>query len=463
MKAVSINSVKVNTFVALSIMIFFSAGTMAQSLEQAVAQALDSHPDVRQSFAKFKTLEEKVNQAFSGYLPTVDLTAGYGYEYTNLPSNRRVTLDSDTELRRGEFGISIRQMIFDGLYTSHEIDRTMFEASAEQWALMGTAEDVALAVSKSYLNYIKTSQIVELSEKNIASHQEIYSQIKERTDSGLGSIADLSQVTGRLARAQSNVIAARNNLRDAKSKFKRLTNAAPIDLVMPVPDADMLPKTLVLGLEKALANHPVIKSSQQDVKAARSQKKSINANYYPKLSFEIDANANNNIRGEDGSGINDVGGHANDVTAMIRLRYNIYAGGKNVSQERDAAYQISEANEINYRAHKQVTEGLELAWNAFEMLALQKKYIQQHVVAAKETQGAYQQQFKLGQRSLLDLLDTENELYQARQDYLETQFSELDARYRLLNATGELLDSLRISRSHTWQGEHDYQEGLNND
>ena len=452
--------------IALCLFSILSAPVYAQSLEQAVAQALDTHPDVRQSFGKFKSLEEQVNQASAGYLPTLDLTAGYGYEYTNSPGNRRSQLgksDGETELRRGEFGLSVRQMLFDGFYTSSDVDRTMFEASAEQWNLLGIAEDLALSVAKSYLNFLKAQQLVALSDKNIASHQEIYEQIKERTDSGLGSIADLSQVTGRLARAQSNVVAARNNYRDARVQFKRLTNTEPQDLVMPVPDADMLPQTLETGLSQALAEHPVIKSSQQDTQAARSYKSLVQASYYPTLTLEIDANANNNIRGENGmdSFGRDVGGHSNDVTAMVRFKYNLYAGGKNVSQERDAAYKINQAKEINYRAHRQVTEGMELAWNAYEMLGLQMQYIQLHVEASNDTHVAYVQQFKLGQRSLLDLLDTENELFQARQDYLEAQFSELDARYRLLNATGQLLDSLRITRSKAWQGEHAYQEGIN--
>jgi adhesin transport system outer membrane protein len=69
----------------------------------------------------------------------------------------------------------------------------------------------------------------------------------------------------------------------------------------------------------------------------------------------------------------------------------------------------------------------------------------------------------LGQRSLLDLLDTENELFQARKDYLDANFDELSARYRLLNVTGQLLDSLRVTRSAEWQGEHEYDQGANHE
>jgi adhesin transport system outer membrane protein len=452
----------------LALCVFYASPIWAVSLEQAVAQALDTNPNIRQAFARFKSKEEDVNRASAGYFPTIDLTAGYGYEYTDTPGNRRASLgfsDGETELKRGEFGISLRQMIFDGMFTSSEIQRTKFEASAEQWSLISTAEDLALSVSQAYLNYLKTDQLITLAEKNVASHELIYGQIKERTDSGLGSIADLSQVTGRLARAQSNLIAARNNNLDAGAQFIRLTNITPDDLVMPVPDADMLPKDRSSGLAAAIEGHPVIKSAQQDINAARSFKRTAEASYYPTLSLEVSANADNDIAGE--SGLNrfgpNVGGHRNDLSAMLRLRYNFYAGGKDVAQERSAAYKITEAQEINYSAHRQVTESFGLAWNAFEMLGLQKQYIQQHVVTSKETQLAYTQQFSLGQRNLLDLLDTENELFQARQDYLDAQFNELSARYRLLNVTGLLLDSLRVTRSNAWQGEHNYVQGENHE
>jgi len=446
----------------------YVAPLQAQSLEETVAMALDTHPDIRQSFARFQSKEEEVNQAKSGYLPTIDLTAGYGYEYTDSPGNRRNALDfddGDTELGRGEFGVSLRQIIFDGMFTRHEVERTKFEASAEQWALISTAEDLALSVSQAYLNYLKTEQLVGLATKNLEYHGDTLKKIEERTDSGLGSIADLYQIKGRLARANSNLIAARNNNQDAKAQFIHLTDIMPKKLVVPVPDADMLPEDASSGLILAIERHPIIKSAQQDINAARSFKSTVNASYYPTLSLEVAANSDNDITGE--SGLNrfgsNVGGHRNDFSAMLRVRYNLYAGGKDAAQQRNAAYKITAAQEINYSAHRQVTESFRLAWNAFEALGQQKTYIRQHVIASKDTHEAYQQQFDLGQRNLLDLLDTKNELFQARQDYLDADFNELIARYRLLNVTGQLLDSLRVTRSTAWQGEHDYVQGANNE
>lgn len=453
-------------------LILLPLSAQSQTLEQAVAHTLDTNPDLRVAFNRFKAREEQVNQAIAGYMPTIDINGGYGYEQTDsVSTRRRLDLqngingsDGTNELERGEFGVSLKQMLFDGFYTSSEVDRYSFEASADQWALLAAAEDMALDVSKVYLNYLRADQVLKLAEKNLTSHKNIYDQIKQRTDSGLGSIADLSQITGRLARANANVISARNNLLDAKAQYIKLVEIAPTDLVLPVPDADMLPKDLNTGLSLAQENHPILKSASNDINAAEHERSSAQANYYPKVTLELNGNWDNDLAGEDGySAIasQNVGGYNNDLVAMVRVKYNLFSGGKDLAREKETAYKLGEAKEIRQRAQREVVEGVNLAWNAYEMLSPQKEYIRAHVIASKDTQTAYAQQFNLGQRSLLDLLDTENELFEARKDYLQTEYDEITAKYRVLNATGQLLDSMRVTRPEAWRGERNYEGGAN--
>ncbi|MCG9748073.1 TolC family outer membrane protein [Shewanella sp. Isolate8] len=453
---------------AISAMLIPGAAS-SQTLEQAVAHTLDTNPDIRIAFNRFKAREEQVNQAIAGYMPSVDISGGYGWEQTNSPSTRRragqgdVDEDGVIELMRGEVGFSIKQMLFDGFYTSSEVDRFSFEASADQWALFAAAEDIALDVAKVYVNYIRSEQVLTLAEKNLQSHKDIYDQIKQRTDSGLGSVADLSQITGRLARANANVIAAKNNFFDAKAQFVRIVEKEPENLIVPVPDDDMLPTNLTDGLKVAQENHPILKSAASDISAAENERSSAQSNYYPKLSLELGGNWNDNLDGEDGYSIfanQNVGGHNNDLVAMVRVKYNLFAGGKDLAREKEAAYKIGEAKEIRQRAYRQVVEGVNLAWNAYEMLEPQKLYIRDHVIAAKDTQVAYSQQFNLGQRTLLDLLDTENELFEARKDYLDAEYDEILSEYRILNATGRLLESLRVTRPDVWKGEREYEGGV---
>ena len=114
-------------------------------------------------------------------------------------------------------------------------------------------------------------------------------------------------------------------------------------------------------------------------------------------------------------------------------------------------------------AHREVKEGFILSWDAYELLNMQKKYIKMHVIAAKNTQDDYKEQFKVGQRSLLDLLDTENELFESRRDFLEAEFAEITAQYRILHSMGILLDSLRVTRPETWKGEEQFESGVYNE
>ncbi|GGI87409.1 channel protein TolC [Shewanella hanedai] len=469
MNTSTIRQLKHNALALALSALFIPASAYSQTLEQAVAQTLDTNPEIRIAFNRFKAREEQVNQAIAGYMPTVDLTGGYGWEQTNSPSTRRkknqgeVDEDGVIGLERGEAGFSIKQMLFDGFYTSSEVDRFSFEASADQWALFSAAEDMALDVTKVYINYIRTEQVVMLAEKNLLSHQDIYDQIKQRTDSGLGSIADLSQITGRLARANANLISAKNNFFDAKAQFIKVVASEPQDLIIPVPDDEMLPEDLNTSILLAQENHPIIKSATSDIEAAKNEKSSTQSNYYPKLSLDLAGNWNNNLNGEDGFSrisSSNVGGHSNDLVAMVRIKYNLFSGGKDLAREKEAAYKIGEAKEIRQRAYRQVVEGVSLAWNAYELLEPQKLYIREHVIAAKDTQVAYNQQFNLGQRTLLDLLDTENELFEARKDYIETEYDQVISEYRVLNSTGRLLESLRVTPPEVWQGERNYEGGV---
>lgn len=94
-----------------------------------------------------------------------------------------------------------------------------------------------------------------------------------------------------------------------------------------------------------------------------------------------------------------------------------------------------------------------MAWHAYELLNSQLTYVRQHVEAAYATKESYEQQFDIGRRSLLDLLDTENELFEARRSYIELDTQFQLSKYRLLNASGQLLDALRVTIPSQWQEE----------
>ncbi|OOE57566.1 channel protein TolC [Salinivibrio sp. ML323] len=447
------------TAIALA-MSLISPVAISQTLEQAVARSLESHPQIREAFARYKAREQSIDQAKAGYYPTLDATAGVGQEWTDSPGTRRDTsTDDEVDLTRRELGLSLRQMLFDGFRTQHEVARTQNEATAEQWGLIATAEDKALEVSRIYLDVLVAEEIVILAEKNLDNHQEIYDAIEESNQGGFAKASDLSQVTGRLARANANLMSARNNLADARSAFTKIVGIAPEDLHLPRPDAAMLPQSLDATLDMALDNHPRLQSAQADIAAANAARDGSRAAYLPTINVEVDANWNENIGGEDGAGPPDVGGENNNIQAMVRMRYNLFNGGADRARERQTAYQTIEAREVNEMTHRQVVEGATLAWNARTYLEQQRDFMRQHVEAATDTRDAYRDEFRLNARTLLDVLDSQNELFETRREYLSKEADERYAQYRILNATGQLLASLRIDTPASWDSASLYSEG----
>ncbi|MCV6004096.1 TolC family protein, partial [Escherichia coli] len=90
-----------------------------------------------------------------------------------------------------------------------------------------------LEVTKVYLDAVKAYEVLKLSENNLAVHKDIYTDIKKRVTSGIGSTADLTQVEARLAKAHGNLAAAQNNLYDSHTMFTRLVGQTPQGLIFP--------------------------------------------------------------------------------------------------------------------------------------------------------------------------------------------------------------------------------------
>ena len=257
----------------------------AQTLEESVAQTLATHPKIKEAFDLYQARLYQHDGAKGGYYPTIDLRGGVGYEKTDSPSTRAASANSniDDSMTRKEAGLSLRQMLFDGFDVSNNVSRTEAEANAQRLAMISEAENTALRVAEVYLNMLRQQEILELSKQNLETHEQIRSDISKRTDSGLGSTADQTQIDGRVARAYSNQAAAENNYRDAESEFIRVVNEVPKDLVQPVPNTELIPTSLDTALKTATEVHPTLLSSLQDIEAAKYQHEGAKSGFYPRV------------------------------------------------------------------------------------------------------------------------------------------------------------------------------------
>ncbi|MBA5762937.1 TolC family outer membrane protein [Vibrio sp. 404] len=419
-----------------------STNASSQTLEQAVSLTIINNPEIKAAFNEYQSKYYDSEASEGAYLPQLDLDAGIGYEAVDLASG------TNDELTRKEAKLSLTQLIWDGHSTINDMSRTAADAESVRYQLIADASDMALEVSRIYLDSTKAFEILQLSEANLAIHKEIHRDIKRRVESGIGSTADLSQVEARIAKAHGNLIAAQNNLFDSHTQFTRLVGQSPQGLIFPRADEMALPLTLMEGLEMANNNHPVIKIAQVDVDSARFQYQQRKGNYYPTISVEA-----SQIWRDDAGGIE---GGSDEFAAMLRLKYNLFNGGSDQDRAESAAYQLNKAKDFRDRTFRSVEEGLRLSWSALDLTVQQKEFLADHVDSASETVIAYQKQYRLGKRTLLDVLNTENELFEARKGYIDSKYDEQFAKYRIFNATGVLLDALRVDTPKEWHQAVEY-------
>jgi len=415
--------------------LFLTSGVLhAFTLNETIEQTLKTNPQMLSVTHELQSREHEVTQARAAYLPKLSLTAGIGEETRKAPATGNEKVDLDRE----ELSLQAEQLVFDGLGSIAEVQRQNARVESLQYIADSTAQDIALRTSEVYLNVMRQTELLDLARATLWEHQNIYDQMALRSGNGVGSKADLDQIAARLALANANMLVAQNNLADAQANFFRVTGFYPNleNMEKPAKDGN-LPESLEIAIDLAVDNHPTLRSASADFKAAQAQHKAAGGRYWPTLKLEAEKRWDDNIAG--------IEGEDEDLVVALRLQYNLYNGGADRARRKQTARLIEQAKDVRNNSRRQVVESMSLSWNSFQALNGQKRFLQQHYQAAQATREAYAKQFNIGRRTLLDLLNTETEVVEAKRALINAGYDQLFARYRIFNAAGALLNALDIS------------------
>ncbi|MET4693570.1 TolC family outer membrane protein [Endozoicomonas lisbonensis] len=414
----------------------------AVSLEEAITQTLVSNPQAQASYNRYQASQESVKAARGGYLPTLDWKAGIGHERLDNPRTEKAGTN-EKDFRPKENALILNQNLYDGLSTTNEYRKTQELQHGRKEQLRTKAESLALEVADVYLKLLENRRQMTLAKNNLAAHERIYKLIQQRTEQGVANQSDLYQIEGRLARARANMISTRNNLEDSETQYLRLVNQAADDLTMPRLDEQVLPADLEQALAIALQDNPAIHASNFDLSASQYGYDQTRGAFLPSVDLSLSQRWDKDIDGHKG--------RHEDTKAMLTMKYNLFRGGSDSARRQEAAYRVEESHAMQQDTQRMVRETLRIAWAAMENLSAEEPYLKKHMDASAQTVKAYQKQFELGKRTLLDLLDSENENFQAQRSYTTAVHRGLYARYRVLNGLGHLMQQLNIGMPSNWQ------------
>ncbi len=410
-----------------------SFSVSAIELSDLVADSISAHPQVKEKVHVYRQVLRDQDIAESGWKPSIDVEATTGLYDTESPATGNTSVDYNSSTVE----LSMTQNLFNGYDTTHQIEQTKSRSVAALYELYDTADNIALDTVQDYLNVLKQLRLYELATENVDSHESILARIRERNSSGVGRASQLQQTEGRVARAHASLIAQQNNLQDSETALHQSLGRYinPEDLV--VPELPALPaKSLNDLIDQALLDHPALEVSKFNIMASQSDYQRSKSSNYPEVDLRLAS--------EWGDDIGGVSGDTKDLSLVLSLNYNFYNGGAEKAEQNKKISIVYEQKEFAARVRRQIINTLRLAWVADESLTRQLKFLKEHIVKSRETVESYREEFFIGQRDLVDLLDAENELNTSQNQYEEALYDAMAARYRIYEAIGKLFESLMI-------------------
>ncbi len=427
----------------------------ADTLEDSIVRALSFNPDVGVVQSDRRAIDQELRQARALYLPSIDLRAAIGPEYTNSTGTRGRDSrppggNASSILTRLESQVTLSQMLFDGYATNSEVDKQLARTNSAAYRVTEAAEFIALDAVEAHLDVLRNQQLVSQAEQNLSAHRTILNRIREDAGFNKFKLSELNLSEARYAAAGEVLATAQGNLRDAKARYVRATGIEPNELEnRPVPK-QTLPRGAESAARRASINSPTIKIATADIDVARADLKGSRAGYYPRFDLEVGAAANRQIDGFTGSNV--------DGQALLVMRYNLFRGGGDVAREREAFNRLGQSQESLRRAQNEAEEQARLSFNALRTAEARVLALSRQTDANAATRRGFAEEFDAGERNLLDRLDVENEYYLSKANLTTAEYTRDFAVYRVLAVIGDLLPTLDID--HPREGINIWRERL---
>lgn len=409
---------------------------MAMGLTQAVQIAMDSNPDIGQAVQNHDAIGFELRQAEGLFAPRLSLEASTGVQALNTPSRRAQGIQNDP-LYPSQVGLVATYDLYDGGFRDFEVARQAARVDSASYRVLERSEFIALQIVRVYYQVLLQHQIVNLTRENVAFHETMVGDVSSAIESGQLTEADRFQSIERLAAARARLTEAGAELVAAQIEFKTLVGMMPGGVSAPPRASSAIPTSLELAIGKAIVNNPRTKTAGADIDAASALVDQASSSFKPKLQLEGRVATGYDISGTDE--------WQNDASVKLSLRWNIYDGGITHHNVQEQIRRESEAKLVFDQTVREVEQAVRESWLRMSTQGELARVYDEQLGSSGSLVSSYRDQFIIGERSLLDVLDAQNTRYNVQILRETARYSVMFAEYRVLAASGTLLDFLKVS------------------
>ena len=402
-------------------------------LHAVVAAALASHPEIAIATARATEARAGVALARATLFPQIEtrFTLGQGTPITPESDVGNVLPGASIASQRAA-GVSFRQLIYDFGTARNDILRSRELQEFERHRVIDRMEDVALRTAVAYLRMLEQRETVALADENVSSHDRLGRLVQESQRAGNATVADVGRVQARLVEAQAQRADLASDLQASIDQFRRMTRLEPGRLSRPNLGGRLLPRSVQEALETLDGQHPRLLSIAAMRRSQSNELASQRAQNMPRLGFEVEATQRTFIE--------PVNRNELDIRSMFVLRHRLADGGARRAQmdQINARMTGTDASFINER--DDIEASLRQSYRAIETARSKLDTLIAGERSSRQVRELYLEQFRGGRRTIFELLDAHQSLYQARKALTQNRFEELRALMGGLRATGRLTE-----------------------
>lgn len=403
---------------------------LAETINSALASAYNNNPTLNAQRAATRAVDENIAIAKSGFRPTITANANIGLSRTRTNSSLRALGGTETNLAPGGFGVVINQTLWDSYLTQNNVNAAQAAVSASQQALRNAEQNILFNAAAAYLDVLRDRAILSFQRKSLEFLNEQVRSEQTRFDVGEATRTDVAQARASRAAAQASASLAASNLKSSEAIYRQIIGRNPGKLSQVKGVDRRIPSTSGKGLAIAQREHPAIKSTQFLVDQAIFNVKSAESGLLPRV--DLQASASRNFDQSANASV------STNQSVSATLTVPIYQGGAQSGLVRQNKETLGQRRIQVDESVDSVRAAVISAYSQYQGAKASFAANQEQLKAAKLALDGAVEERKVGQRTTLDVLDTQTQVINAQIALANSTREIKVAGYAILSAIGRL-------------------------
>jgi outer membrane protein len=424
-------------------------------MEAALVRAYQNNPQLNAQRASARATDEAVPQALSAYRPTVAATLSGGSQYTNALANGAQGKRLEVGLQSPHaVGVTATQTLYNGNQTANKVRSAESQVFGAREALRLMEQTVLLSAATIYMDYLRDAAILEVQRSNTRVLELTLRQTRDRYSAGLVTPTDVAQSEAQLAAGKTQELAAEATLTTTRANFRRIIGNEPSNLQAASPVDRFLPATLREATGLALVENPNVTSAMYGIDVNFLTLKINEGALLPTLALQA------NVQRAWQPSITTLKSFT--ASALVQASVPVYQGGAEYSLIRQSKETLEQQRLVLEQTRDQARADLVTAWGQLVAAKSQVTATQAQVDASEIAYLGTTKEAQVGQRTVIDILNAQQTLVNARLALVTAQHDRVVASYAVLGAVGRLSPQVLRLPSATYDASVHYHQVRNN-